>query len=313
MYETCFEALSKSAAHLYQQPVHITSQKQALTFIRNALDKLEETSSYSAYDDLHKHCAYLAQKSKLPVSKLLDAESINVAPDIFIDAINNISSVLMSISPSSTTDPEASANIVELIVKASGAELEGWCSPEKARTMARYIRSLDAEICVEIGVYGGRSLFPCAAALKQNGHGRIYGVESWSNDVAVENKTYDWNDEWWSKVNFEKIKRDVYAFASRYGLTSQVCIIEAPSTKVSHLFDTIDFLHIDGSHSMLNAAADVLLYGTKVRSGGVIVMDDIEWDTTIPAVMMLKDFCDELEVLENPSNGKPSAAFFRKR
>ncbi|MDQ1184631.1 class I SAM-dependent methyltransferase [Agrobacterium larrymoorei] len=313
MYETCFEALSKSAIHLYKRPVQITSQKEAFTFIRNALDILEKTFSYAAYDDVHKHSTYLAQKSKLSLSKLFNSESISVAPDIFIDAINNISSVLMSVSPPSTIDQNTSANIVELIIKASGAELEGWCSPEKARAMAGYIRSLDAEICVEIGVYGGRSLFPCAAALKHNGHGKIYGVESWSNDVAVENKTYDWNDEWWRKVDFQKIKRDVYTFTARHGLTSQVCIIEAPSTKVSHLFNTIDFLHIDGSHSMVNAATDVLLYGTKVRSGGVIVMDDIEWDTTMPAVMMLKDFCDELEVLENPSNGKPSAAFFRKR
>ncbi|MDQ1184630.1 class I SAM-dependent methyltransferase [Agrobacterium larrymoorei] len=313
MYMEQFAALSEAAAHLQNQPISVVSEEDALITIRDALATLETKFFIHARDEVTKHCDYLAEKSGLQTSELFEAETLNVHPNVFSDALNNISAVLASVSSPAENTAANREDGVEFIIKTSRAELEGWCSHEKARTMAQYIRKLGPNICVEIGVYGGMSLFPCAAALKENGQGRIYGIESWSNAVATENKTSDGNDEWWRAVDFEKIKRDVYTFAARHGLTSQVCLIEASSTKVSHLFDTIDFLHIDGSHSMLNAAADVIQYGMKVRSGGIIVMDDIEWDTTIPAVMILKDFCDELEVMENPSNGKPSAAFFRKR
>lgn len=313
MYMEKFAALSEAAARLQKRPISVVSEKDALITIRDALKTLEERFAIHARDEVIKHCSYLAEKSGLLTSDLFEAEKINVHPDILSDTVHNISAVLALAAPPVDSTAAVDEDGVEFIIKTAHAELEGWCSPEKARTMAQYIRKLNPKICVEIGVYGGMSLFPCAAALKENGQGKIYGIESWSNAVATENKTSDGNDEWWRTVDFDKIKRDVYTFAVRHGLTDQVCFVEASSTKVSHLFDTIDFLHIDGSHSMLNAATDVIQYGIKVRSGGIIVMDDVEWDTTIPAVMMLKDFCDELEVMENPSNGKPSAAFFRKR
>lgn len=312
MFEHSFEALSRSATHFHRKPIVVNSEKEAFSTIRCAVDILNESFSISAYDEVRKHCIYLADKAGLSFSELLSADRVEVHPQILEDALENISLVLMSVDPT-LLDGAASSDIVEFIIKASASELEGWCGAEKARTMAGYIREIKPEVCVEIGVYGGRSLFPCAAALKENGQGKIYGIESWSPKVATENKTNDGNDEWWRSVDFDRIKRGVYNFAARHGLTSQVCLIEASSTKVSHLFDSIDFLHIDGSHSMINAATDVIQYATKVRSGGVIVMDDIEWDTTIPAVMMLNDLCDELRVLENPNNGKPSAAFFQKR
>ncbi|WP_139793213.1 class I SAM-dependent methyltransferase [Ensifer aridi] len=310
MFEKAFEALSEGASRFHRERIVVTSEAEALAVIKETLGALEGDVDISARDEMHKHCLYLAEKAGLTLPDLRSAETVEVAPQVFEDALTNISAVLLSARPSGNA--ENAPDIVEQIIRASGAELEGWCSPEKARTMARYIRELRPSVCVEIGVYGGRSLFPCAAALKENGHGRIFGIESWSTDVAVENKTSEGNDAWWGNVDFSRIKKSVYSFVARHDLTNQVCILEASSTKASHLFDTIDFLHIDGSHSMINAATDVILYATKVRSGGIIIMDDIEWHTTIPAYTLLRSFCDELQVLENPANGKPSAAFLRK-
>ncbi|WP_139793331.1 class I SAM-dependent methyltransferase [Ensifer aridi] len=309
MFERGFEALSAGATHLHRKSIIVASEKEALVTIKNALDLLERNVVTPAVDEVRKHCSYLAEKAGLSLSDLLEADTLEVHPQIFADTLHNISVELNSVELHSIDEQK---DIVERTIEASGAELEGWCTPEKAHTMAEHIRREKPGICVEIGVYGGRSLFPCAAALKENGHGKIYGIESWSAETAVENATSAVNDAWWASVDFPRIKKGVYTFAARHDLTSQVCIIEASSTKVSHLFDTIDFLHIDGSHSIINAATDVIQYATKVCSGGIIVMDDIEWPSTAPAYQILLSFCDLLQVLKN-DQGIPSVAFLRKR
>ncbi|MFK4808582.1 hypothetical protein ACI3KW_00070 [Devosia sp. ZW T5_3] len=53
---------------------------------------------------------------------------------------------------------------------------------------------------VEIGVFGGRSLIPPAAALQQSSEA-IYGNETWRTDIATEPATNQVNDDWWKKVD----------------------------------------------------------------------------------------------------------------
>lgn len=59
-------------------------------------------------------------------------------------------------------------------------------------------------------------------------------------------------------------------------------IIELPSAEacrtVSRIIGkSIDFLHIDGVHSEAQALADVTNWSELVVSGGMIVLDDIDW------------------------------------
>ena len=65
-------------------------------------------------------------------------------------------------------------------------------------------------------------------------------------------------------------------------LVSLIRIIELPSAEacqiVSRLIGKIvDFLHIDGAHSEAQALADVTNWSELVTSGGMIVLDDIDW------------------------------------
>jgi predicted O-methyltransferase YrrM len=201
---------------------------------------------------------------------------------------------------------------IEDVIALAEKKLEGWCTREKATAIAELILADKPHICVEIGVYGGRSLIPAAAALRQNGSGRIYGIETWRADVATEHFTNEDNDAWWKNIDFHAIKTSVYRFIAEQGLASQVCLIEAPSADAASLFSVIDYLHIDGAHSIYNAAEDVVLYAKKVKSGGIIIMDDADWATTAPAIAILDSLGERIQDFKNAQNGI-ACIVYRKR
>jgi hypothetical protein len=57
--------------------------------------------------------------------------------------------------------------------------LEGWCSKEKACAFIDLVLQEKPQTCVEIGVFGGKSLLPVAMALKSLGQGIVIGVDPW--------------------------------------------------------------------------------------------------------------------------------------
>jgi predicted O-methyltransferase YrrM len=261
-----------------------------------------------------RHVDYLADKAGCHTSVVLGGGRFTTHPQVVADALVNISTVLQQTTGGRSEQPPEGipADVFSLILEAE-AKLTGWCSRDKALTIARVILEEHPKICVEIGVFGGRSLMPCAAALRHNGEGEIYGIEAWNPNVAIENVTNEVNDDWWSKVDFAGIKREFYRFAAATNLTSHLRVIEAPSGRAAGLFDTIDFLHIDGSHSIINAAEDVILYARKVRSGGIVVFDDVNWASTAPARELLGALCDTVTVLKDPESGLDICAVLRRR
>jgi predicted O-methyltransferase YrrM len=278
------------------------------------LAELADSGEIDLVEAIMRHIEYLADKAECHTSVILGGSRFTTPPQIVTEALVNISAVLQeTVSSRPELPPEGiPAEVFALILEAE-AKLAGWCTREKALTIARIILTERPKTCVEIGVFGGRSLMPCAAALRHNGEGEIYGIEAWSPNVAIEYATNEVNDEWWTKVDYAAIKREFYRFAAATNLTSHLRVIEAPSRRSAGLFDTIDFLHIDGSHSMINAAEDVILYARKVRAGGVVVFDDINWSSTAPARELLGALCDTMMVLKDPENGLDVCAVLRRR
>ncbi|MBT9370037.1 class I SAM-dependent methyltransferase [Rhizobium sp. CSW-27] len=255
------------------------------------------------------HVDYLAQKAGTSSLSILNGDSFSVNPQVHEDAKKNIDSEL---SHSDGVGVSASAASVSEVVNRSQKELQGWCSDEKANYIVDVILELKPEVCVEIGVYGGRSLVPAAAALRANQKGVIYGIETWSPQVAVEYKTTVVNDEWWLKVDFSKIKSSFLKFIVENGLSDFVKLIELPSASASTAFTEIDYLHIDGAHSVFNAAEDVVLYAKKVRKGGVIIMDDANWKTTESAVRILDSLGERLKTFVNENGAVSCIVYMRK-
>lgn len=168
-------------------------------------------------------------------------------------------------------------------------KLHGWCSVEKAHTLASMVLSLRPEVCLEIGVWGGRSLLPMAMALRNLKQGVIYAIDPWSISASEQGQTGD-NQKWWSTANHEVVYNDFVAHVHRTGTEKYVRIYRMKSDD----FDPpprIGILSIDGNHGP-QAIKDVRRYVPSVSIGGFVVMDDLDWvgDTVKQAAGLLPDF-----------------------
>lgn len=173
--------------------------------------------------------------------------------------------------------------------------MHGWCSREKSEAMSDLIGRVLPSTCVEIGVFGGRSLIAQGMALKEVGDGVVYGIDPWRMDAALEGNLSTADKEWWSGINLNEIHLHCMDSIWRNGLDKQCIVIRASSQYCPRLFGGgIDVLHIDGTHSEEASTRDVILYLPQVRSGGHIWFDDSDWTTTSGAVSILRKECKEL-------------------
>ena len=173
-------------------------------------------------------------------------------------------------------------------------ELDGWTTPERAIEMAGLVVEHKPEICVEIGVFGGRSLIPTALALRENRHGTVFGIDPWKTEAALEAEN-EANKSWWqNNVNLDEIHTKTMRAIWRLELDPWAVIIRARSEHVPMLFGMVDWLLIDGNHSEVASCRDVKLYLPMVSSGGIVVMDDLDWPTTRKAGEMIEAECDRI-------------------
>lgn len=172
--------------------------------------------------------------------------------------------------------------------------IQGWCSREKAEKLMDLIFDTHPKICVEIGVFGGSSIYPTACALKYLNNGVVYAIDPWSNEECLKGYTKgDPNYTWWSKLDLEKVYRGFKKMLQKFNLTSYCQILRMSSAQAVLQFqdDSIDILHIDGNHTEHVALADAKMFLPKVKKGGYIWFDDVNWSTTNKAVQYLTENC----------------------
>jgi predicted O-methyltransferase YrrM len=173
-------------------------------------------------------------------------------------------------------------------------EIPGWCSIEKAQKMMDLIRQTRAKVCVEIGVFGGSSIYPTAKALSFLKGGKVFAIDPWQKEECT--KGYmegNANYEWWSEVDLDKVYRNFVNMLSQHKLTKYCKVLRMSSMEALSQFadESIDILHIDGNHTEEVSLADVLMYFPKVKKGGYIWFDDANWSTTNQATMFLFEHC----------------------
>lgn len=185
-----------------------------------------------------------------------------------------------------------------------------WMKIEQAYEMAELIIDTKPLVVVEIGVFKGQSLTAQAFALRNNNNGgKIYGIDPWSVESAIEGGTEPANDEWWqTKIDLDQICNDCMRNIRDHRLEPWVVIIRSPSQHCCTLFDfdSIDQLYIDGCHSELASTRDVTNYVPRVKPGGYIFMDDCDWQTTQKAVKMMEEMCEIVQ-------GNGNFRLYRKR
>lgn len=182
--------------------------------------------------------------------------------------------------------------------------LHGWCSKEKAANFIDLVVKVKPKICVEIGVFGGASVYPVVSALKFLNNGIIYAIDPWDKIECI--KYYDpvedqANLDWWGKVNLPFIYGAFVMMLKGHELENYCTIMKTPSETAVESFapSSIDILYIDGNHCEPASTQDVLLYLPKVRSGGYIWMNDALWATTQEAVGLLLDSCNVVKTIDN--------------
>jgi cephalosporin hydroxylase len=177
----------------------------------------------------------------------------------------------------------------------------GWCSKEKAVQFIDLVLEVKPEVCVEIGVFGGQSLFPVASALKYLDHGVVVGIDPWSlNEIIpyfdpVKEKAHV---DWWSRVNMEQIYYSYLNMLSQHQLEDYVITIRNASSQAIHAISQIDILYIDGNHSEAASCQDVKLFLPKVRSGGYIWLNDSLWSDLQSAVDLLFEDCEFIKLID---------------
>jgi predicted O-methyltransferase YrrM len=168
-------------------------------------------------------------------------------------------------------------------------ELHGWCSEEKASTLIDIILANKPQKIVEIGVWGGKSLIPMAYAVKANGSGAVYGIDPWSAQESADGMD-GVNYEWWSQVDHELVYQSLVSSIKKFELENQIVLVRDTSENAPLISD-IDILHIDGNHSDEASFIDVSKWVPCVKSGGLVIFDDVNWGTTGRAVSLLNEEC----------------------
>lgn len=169
---------------------------------------------------------------------------------------------------------------------------EGWCTMEKAMVLASIVLEHKPAKAVEIGIFGGRSLFAIGSAMKVIGHGTAVGIDPWSIDAAIEGEVGKENEDWWkNNVDLEEIYRGFVRRVLDYDLSNQVRWVRDKSERVVNLFKDgeIDLFHQDSNHSELVSCRDVDLWHKKVAPEGFWILDDTDWQTQAKAIQMIKD------------------------
>lgn len=166
----------------------------------------------------------------------------------------------------------------------------GWCTLEKAYLMMDCLEevseNIDRPVCVEIGVFGGKSLFPLAACLKEMGKGIVYGIDPWTTEASLEGYEGP-HHNYWNSVPFDLVYDRFVEGLFELKIENYVDIIKEKSDDAPEI-KNICFLHVDGQHTE-QANRDIKKYGPNVIDGGYCIMDDVEWsEGTKSAVETIK-------------------------
>jgi predicted O-methyltransferase YrrM len=179
-------------------------------------------------------------------------------------------------------------------------QLDGWCSDFKASTLMDLVWFMQPKVVVEIGVFGGKSLVPMGFALKQLGGGVAYGIDPWSTAASAEGMDGA-NKDWWSSIDHGAILSKLQTKISEFGLDNYITLVQTTSAAAPEI-ENIDILHIDGNHSNDASYFDALKWVPLVRSGGLIIFDDLTWGTTERATNWLDENCVRIITMKDSDN-----------
>lgn len=167
--------------------------------------------------------------------------------------------------------------------------MHGWCTPEKGVDLADLILEYKPTNAIEIGVFGGRSLFAMAMAMQQLGRVAT-GIDPWVKAATLIGQD-DENSRWWASIDIESIYRQFVQSVHDLSLLDACQWLRGDSQNVAPLIadGSIEFFHLDSNHSEFISCRDVTTWAPKMANKSIWVMDDTDWHTQTTAVDMIQD------------------------
>lgn len=147
-------------------------------------------------------------------------------------------------------------------------KINGWLSSREAIGLYKVARLLpENAIVVEIGSWQGKSAYCILSGLKS---GKVYAIDPFNASGGA-----DWNEEEYQQIAkgidlLEIFKKNVRKFLN----AGKVEIRKGFSNQFNDEFEKIDFLFIDGDHSIKGCQEDYNLYSHKIIKGGYIAFHD---------------------------------------
>lgn len=181
---------------------------------------------------------------------------------------------------------------LESSIKTAVETMEGWCTPEKAVMLANLVADRKPKLCVELGIFGGRSIIPMALALKETQCGVIYGIDPWSVDAALEGDNDPANNQWWTNnVNLEDIYLRFVHEVLKYQVQKECRWVRMRSDEIVDAFKdgSIELLHQDSNHSEEVSCREVDMWSVKLAPNAVWILDDADWFTQRNAIERIKN------------------------
>jgi hypothetical protein len=175
--------------------------------------------------------------------------------------------------------------------------LWGWCSLEKAQEIIKCILELSEEQeelnCLEVGVFGGKSLIPFSLTLKFLSRGTVYGIDPWNTQDALTGYDHPSHQQFWGTVDLENMLNvccnaiedlSVYEYTKLIRSTSD----DAPA------IENLSVIHIDGQHTV-QVLKDINKYASKVVLNGYCFIDDVDWsEDTKKSIKLIESYGFEM-------------------
>ena len=167
----------------------------------------------------------------------------------------------------------------------------GWCDPKKATDLADLIINSKAKVIADVGVFEGKSTLAMAYACKLKGSGIVYGVDSWKKEDCIDDETSA-NQDWWSTLDLDKHYESFVGHCVRAQVVRQIQFCRMSSWDASRFLPDMDMVHIDANHAEWPSTSDVVNWLPKLKVGGYIVMDDVNWESTQTAIKFVLKRCE---------------------
>lgn len=190
-----------------------------------------------------------------------------------------------------------------------------WCSAEKTTDLANLISEIgEGAKVAELGVFRGQSAFSIALAMKalKHEHSELFAIDPWSHEACLEGVSDELNNEWWKSINMNAVYKEFTGAIIVLEVDGFVETMRMKSEEaIGQIKGLLDMVHIDGNHSEEKSVLDVELWLPKVKQGGYIVMDDVNWPHTEKAVAMLNKACDKIKI-GTPEQGSHYGIYKKK-